>query len=439
MPAGLIHENKAKNSETLLIASNDNVGDIWYLDSGASELEMQSPKKFKVYEKLLSKPKMGRLRRCPRFGHLNFWSLNELSNKSIVQGFLEIDAISEVCKDYSLQTKLDDKAEKCIFIGYSERTKAYKFYNPKTKKFVISRDVRFDEKDSFDFSDYSSSSDLQILDFEEGESKEVNQNNGDRNDGENKRAQDSPLTAKRQTRSFRDIYDETKELDATNQTKTNQDGSVNKYKARLVAKGYKQKEGEDFNEVFDPLSRLDTIRLIISLAAQNGWKLFQMDVKLAFWNGYLQEEIYLEQPLGFVRKCEEDKVYKLKKTLYGLKQSPRAWYGRINDYFIKFGFEKCHFEHTLYIKKNPNEGVMVVSLYADNLIFTDNHLKMLMDFKISMMNEFDRTDLEELHNFLGINVEQSKAGIFISQEKYATEILNMYHCKINMEKAHINV
>ena len=85
-------------------------------------------------------------------------------------------------------------------------------------------------------------------------------------------------------------------------TKTNLDGSINKYKARLVAKGYKQKKGEDYNEVFAPVSRLDTICLIISHAAQNGWKLFQMDVKSTYLNGFLEEEIYLEQPLGFVKK-----------------------------------------------------------------------------------------------------------------------------------------
>ena len=91
-------------------------------------------------------------------------------------------------------------------------------------------------------------------------------------------------------------------------------------------------------KVFASVSGLDTIRLIISLAAQNGWKLFQMDVKSTFLNGFLEEEIYLEQPLGFVRKSQEDKVYKLKKVLYRLKQSPRAWYSRINDYFEKYGF-----------------------------------------------------------------------------------------------------
>lgn len=139
-----------------------------------------------------------------------------------------------------------------------------------------------------------------------------------------------------------------------------------------------------------------------------------MDVKSAFLNGFLQEEIYVEQPAGFVRKGEEDKVYKLKKALYGLKQSPRAWYGRINNYFLNAGFERCSFEHTLYTK-NAKDGFMMVSLYVDDLIFTGNNLKTLEDFKFYLMNEFEMTDLGELYYFLGINVQKSKKEIFISQ------------------------
>ena len=108
--------------------------------------------------------------------------------------------------------------------------------------------------------------------------------------------------------------------------------------ARLVVKGYKQKEGEDFREIFALVSRLDTVWLIISLAAQKNWKIYQMDVKSAFLNGYLEEEIFIDQPPGFVKEGEEHKVYKLRKALYGLKQSPRAWYSRINAYFEKHGF-----------------------------------------------------------------------------------------------------
>ena len=107
-------------------------------------------------------------------------------------------------------------------------------------------------------------------------------------------------------------------------TKLNPDGSINKYKARLVVKGYAQMFGVDFLETFAPVARLDTIRMLLSLIAHKRWKVYHLDVKSAFLNDYLQEEIYVEQPEGFQIKGEEQKVYKLKKTLYGLKQTPRA-------------------------------------------------------------------------------------------------------------------
>ncbi|KAL8128006.1 hypothetical protein AgCh_014799 [Apium graveolens] len=156
-----------------------------------------------------------------------------------------------------------------------------------------------------------------------------------------------------------------------------------------------------------------------------------MDVKSAFLNGVLKEEIYVNQPAGFVKKEEENKVYKLKKALYGLKQSPRAWYSQINSYFQKWGFRKCPYEHTLYFKCDSQGKFMAVSLYVDDLIFTGNDVKMLNEFKHSMMAEFKMTDLGELHHFLGIEFHQSTGGIFISQQSYAKEILQ----KFRMENA----
>lgn len=132
-------------------------------------------------------------------------------------------------------------------------------------------------------------------------------------------------------------------------TKLNPDGSVNKHKARLVVKGYAQIFGVDYSDTFAPMARLDTIRLLLAIAAQKGWQVFQMDVKLAFLNGFLQEEIYVEQPEGFVIKQQEDKVYLLKKALYGLKQAPRVWYNRIDDYLLCLGFRKSLSESTLIL------------------------------------------------------------------------------------------
>ena len=107
-------------------------------------------------------------------------------------------------------------------------------------------------------------------------------------------------------------------------TKLNLDGTVQKHKARLVAKGYAQKPGIDYNETFAPVARLDTIRTLIALAAQKGWMLFQLDVKSAFLNGVLDEEVHVEQPEGFELKNAGHKIYKLRKALYGLKQAPRS-------------------------------------------------------------------------------------------------------------------
>lgn len=129
-------------------------------------------------------------------------------------------------------------------------------------------------------------------------------------------------------------------------TKFNPDGSVNKHKARLVVKGYAQVWGVDFSETFASVARLDTIRMILALAAQQGWKVYQLDVKSAFLNGVLQEEIYVEQPEGFVTPGQEEKVYLLRKALYGLRQAPRAWYSKMDEHLLGLGFKKNFSEST---------------------------------------------------------------------------------------------
>lgn len=153
-------------------------------------------------------------------------------------------------------------------------------------------------------------------------------------------------------------------------TKLNEHREVDKYKARLAAKGYTQQHGVDYGEVFAPVARLDTIRLVISLAAQKEWTIYQLDVKSAFMHGELNEEVFIEQPPGYEAKGNEQKVYKLKKALYGLKQALRAWYSRIESYFVREGFKKCPYEHTLFIKTADGGKILIVCLYVDDLIFT---------------------------------------------------------------------
>jgi hypothetical protein len=214
-------------------------------------------------------------------------------------------------------------------------------------------------------------------------------------------------------------------------TKLNADSSINKFKARLVVKGYAQVYGVDYSDTFAPVARMDTIRLLLAVAAHKNWKVFQMDVKSAFLNGDLQEEIYVEQPAGFVVQGEEDKVYMLKKALYGLKQAPRAWYGRIDDYLTGFGFQKSLSESTLYVKK-IDDDVLIVSLYVDDLLVTGSNLQQIERFKQDMMQAFEMSDLGLMSFFLGMEIKQSRGVIFIGQEKYAKEILKkfqMENCK----------
>ena len=166
---------------------------------------------------------------------------------------------------------------------------------------------------------------------------------------------------------------------------------------------------------------------MVSLAAQNSWPIFQLDVKSAFLNNELLEQVYTEQPPGYVIKGHEHKVYKLKKALYGLKQAPQAWYSCIESRFEKAGFNKYPYEHTQFIKSREGGKILIVCLYVDDLIFTDNNEAMFVAFKNSMMTDFDMTDLEKMKCFLGIKVVQTATGFFIGQKKYAQEVLERFH------------
>jgi hypothetical protein len=209
-------------------------------------------------------------------------------------------------------------------------------------------------------------------------------------------------------------------------TKYNEHGDVDKYKARLVAKGYSQQHGIDYTEVFAPVARMDTVRMIIALAAQKNWTIYQLDVKSAFLHGELQEDVYVSQPKGYEKKGREHQVYKLHKALYGLKQAPRAWFSRIETHFINEGFFRCESEQTLFTKRSREGKIIIVSVYVDDLIFTGDDANMLFDFKKSMMREFDMSDLGKMRYFLGIEVLQNSGGIYICQKKYALEVLKRF-------------
>ncbi|KAD3068312.1 hypothetical protein E3N88_36192 [Mikania micrantha] len=217
----------------------------------------------------------------------------------------------------------------------------------------------------------------------------------------------------------------------TFKTKVGSNGEILRFKARLVAKGYSQIEGIDYTETFAPVARFETIRVVIATAAHRGWELHQLDVKTAFLNGDLTEEIYVQQPEGFVIKGSEEKVYRLRKALYGLKQAPRAWYSKIDGYFIDHGFNRSISEPTLYVKEVPNQGIIFVCLYVNDIVCTSSDNSLISDFKETMKSQFEMSDMGLLKYFLGLEVTQMKTGVFICQAQYANKLL----MKFKMERA----
>jgi hypothetical protein len=177
------------------------------------------------------------------------------------------------------------------------------------------------------------------------------------------------------------------------------DGSVEKFKARFVASGFSQKEGIDYDEIFAHSARYTSIRVINSLALVINWKLHQMDVKTAFLNGEVEQEVYIEQLEGFVIHGKESHVCKLKKALYGLKHASRAWHGRIDVFLQSLGFSKSIADPNLYIKIVNNHPLILV-LYVDDLYLTgQEHL--IAQNKRELSAEFE-IDLGLMHYFLGL-------------------------------------
>jgi len=159
------------------------------------------------------------------------------------------------------------------------------------------------------------------------------------------------------------------------------DGPVAKHKAMLVAKGFLQQQGIDYIEVFAPVARMETVRLVTAVASSKGWKMSQMDVKSAFLNDPLEEEVYIVQPPEFEKEGRKHLVYRLRKALYGLKQAPRAWNKLIDAVLAKLGFVKCTVEFGVYVKRTSHANTLIVCLYVDDLIITGVWKKKLKSLK----------------------------------------------------------
>ncbi|GJT69701.1 ribonuclease H-like domain, reverse transcriptase, RNA-dependent DNA polymerase [Tanacetum coccineum] len=428
-------------------------------------------------------------------------------------------------------TKLDDRSTKMVYLGNEQGSKAYRLFDPTTRKICVSRDVKFKEDETWDWSEYLVEhindepewTDFRIENLEENEHHDQeNPPNEDDNDFPNNdddeydslvtgspthsetlhtlstrssqiNSQVTPNSITQSSaqsnngfhthlhfdhtpiRGFRtldDIYENTEELllaedeprnykEASNdqkwieamkveldsinrnntwvltnlptghkaiglkwvfKTKKDANGNIIKHKARLVAKGYIQEHGIDFEEVFAPVARMETIRLLLAIAANRKWEVHHLDVKSAFLHGELKEEVYVTQPEGFTKKGNDGKVYRLIKALYGLRQAPRAWNIKLDNTLKSLDFKKCALEQAIYTKASK-DSLLLVGVYVDDLIITGTPKKEIDKFKAQMEEKFEMSDLGLLAYYLGIEVTQNNGDISIKQTAYANKIL----------------
>ena len=204
--------------------------------------------------------------------------------------------------------------------------------------------------------------------------------------------------------------------------KRDADGNITRHKARLVAKGYVQRAGVDFDEVFVPVARMESVRFLLAIAAHYGWTVHHLDVKSAFLNGDLAEEVYVEQPPGHAIRGKERKVYRLHKALYGLRQAPRAWNAKLDSSLRSLGFRCSEAEHAVYVRGSGG-NLLLVGVYVDDLVVVGADPTEVDRFKKEMARLFSMSDLGSLHYYLGIEVRQGTKGITLCQGAYADKII----------------
>nr|GEV19863.1 retrovirus-related Pol polyprotein from transposon TNT 1-94 [Tanacetum cinerariifolium] len=212
-----------------------------------------------------------------------------------------------------------------------------------------------------------------------------------------------------------DIVDETLEIDEIVNIKESRNRPLENIKIK----------GIDYDETFAPVARLESIRILLAYAYALDFKLFQMDVKSAFLNGLINEEVYVAQPSGFIDFKKPDHVYKLKKALYGLKQAPTAWYDRLQAFLIKHKYKMRMVDNTLFTKKKSS-NLIIVQIYVDDIIFGSTCQEMCDEFSKIMHDEFGMSMMGELNFFLRLQIKQIEYNIFFNQSKYIKEILKKF-------------
>ena len=193
--------------------------------------------------------------------------------------------------------------------------------------------------------------------------------------------------------------------------KTRSDGSIERYKARLVAKGFTQKYRIDYEETFAPVARISSIHALLAVTAASKWDLFQMDVKNAFLNGDLREEVYMQPPPGLF--VESNKICHFRHTLYGLKQAPQAWFVKFNSTIFRLGYTTSPYDSALFLHR-IDKGTILLLLYVNDMIITGDNLNGIQELKDFLSQQFEMKDLGHLSYFLGLEITHSTDGVYIT-------------------------
>ena len=380
--------------------------------------------------------------------------------------------------------KLDKKSRKLRFLGYAEGQKAYRLLDMKKKKLVISRDVIFNE---FDYGQQKEPVEIKSDAEEEPEQSSETTEHAVAEQSQQSDPRRSERTTKGQKPTFygfdeyADVTEKThiafratieepetiqealnseysvqwkaaadSEYQSLMENKTwelvklpdnrtvigckwifkvkyGDQGQVNRFKGRLVAKGYSQKYGKDFDETFSPVVRFDSIRTLLAFAVEKQMLIHQMDVVAAFLHGDLEEDIYMEQPEGYVIPGKEDMVCKLKKSLYGLKQSPRCWNRAFTDSMKSLNFTQSQAEPCMFIRRSADgTELSIIALYVDDLITVTTNEAEMNEIKASLRQNFKMKDMGSLHFCLGVNIKQCTDMIKLSQKQYIQKLLKRY-------------
>jgi ATP-binding cassette subfamily B (MDR/TAP) protein 1 len=211
--------------------------------------------------------------------------------------------------------------------------------------------------------------------------------------------------------------------------KTEEHRSHPRYKARLVVKGFSQKKGIDFDEIFSLVVKMSSIRVVLGIATTMYLEIEQLDVKTTLLHGDLEEEIYMEQPEGFIVEGKEHQVCRLKTSLYGLKQAPRQWYKKFESFMTELGYHKSQPDHCVFTKRYAEGDFIILFLYVDDMLIVGNGTKRIALLKKALSKSFAMKDLGPAKQILCMKISRDRSNklLWLSQERYIEKVLERFN------------